>query len=56
MNKWGQANRNDHSRIVMRDLARNMVSYMGFRDAMRRGRANPTHKRAEVAEQITIKR
>jgi hypothetical protein len=40
----------------MRDLARNMVSYMGFRDAMRHGRANPTHKRAEVAKQITIKR
>ena len=40
----------------MRDFARNVVSYMGFRDSMRHTSANPTHKRAKVTEQFTIKR
>ncbi len=38
----------------MRDLAGNMVNYMGFRDAMGHGCANPTHKRAEITKEITI--
>jgi hypothetical protein len=45
-----------HLRVVMRDFAGNVVSYMSFRDSMCRSRANPTHKRAKVTEQFTIKR
>ena len=38
----------------MRDFAGDMVSYMRFRDSMCHSCANPTHKRSEVAKQITI--
>ncbi len=56
MGQWGRGYNNKHVRIVMRDLAGNMVHYMGFRGAMRHGRANPTHERTKVAKYITIKR
>ncbi len=56
MGQWGRGYYKKHSRIVMRDLAGNMVNNMGFRDAMRHGRANPPHERAKVGKQNTIER
>jgi len=38
----------------VRDLARNVVQYVGLRDAMRSMGTNPTHDAATITQQVTI--
>jgi hypothetical protein len=39
----------------MRNFARNVMSDMSFRNSMCYSRTDPTHERAEVTKQVTIK-
>lgn len=42
-------------RMVVRDLARNVMRNMSLGDAMGRTRANPAHDAAEIAKQVPVK-
>ena len=44
----------NHIRIVVRDLARNVVQYVGLGDAMRSMGTNPTHDATTITQQVTI--